>query len=242
MKTPGHIAVIMDGNGRWAKRRGVPRTLGHREGAETLKKITRYCKNIGVGYLTVYAFSTENWKRPGDEVAGIIRLLRFYINTFDKDPERDKIRVRFIGDIGKLDEDVKRDFASIVTRTRDNRDAITLTIAFNYGGRDEIVRAARAAAGLAAEGRLAPGDIDENVFADLLDTGGIPDPDLLIRTGAETRISNFLLWQAAYAELLFTDTLWPDFDEKDIDEAIRVYNGRQRRFGAVPPEGAGEAR
>ena len=230
-KVPSHVAIIMDGNGRWAKRRGIPRTLGHREGAETLKRIARYCKNIGVGYLTVYALSTENWNRPADEVMGIIRLLRHYIRTFDKDPERDRIRVRFIGDIGGLDEDVRREFASIVERTKNNPDALTLTIAFSYGGRDEIVRAARKAAALAAEGRLAPGDIDEKLFSGLLDTDGLPDPDLLIRAGAESRISNFLLWQCAYAELLFTDTLWPDFSERDIDDAIKEFNGRQRRFG-----------
>jgi len=227
----------MDGNGRWAVRRGLPRTLGHREGAETLKNIARHCRNIGVEYLTVYALSTENWKRPRDEIRGIIRLLRHYIGTFDKDPERDRIRVRFIGDIGALDENVRRDFASIVERTRDNPDALTLTIAFNYGGRDEIVRAARQAARLAGSGKITPDEIDENMFSGLLDTGGVPDPDLLIRAGAESRISNFLLWQVAYAELWFTDTLWLDFSEKDIDEVIRAYGGRNRRFGTVSPEG-----
>ena len=233
---PEHIAIIMDGNGRWAKKRGVPRTLGHREGAETLKRITRYCKNIGVGCLTVYAFSTENRNRPRDEVAGIIRLLRHYIGTFDKDPENNKIRIRFIGDAALLDEDIRNDFASLSERTKDNKDAITLTIAFNYGGRDEIVRAAKKAAVLAAEGRLDINGLDEAVFAGLMDTAGLPDPDLLIRTGAEVRISNFLLWQAAYAELWFTDTLWPDFSESDVDEAIRAYNGRQRRFGKTPQQ------
>jgi len=234
---PAHVAIIMDGNGRWAKRRGIPRTLGHREGAETLKRIARYCKNIGIGYLTVYALSTENRNRPADEVQGIIRLLRHYINTFDRDPERDRIRVRFIGDIDGLAEDVRRDFASIAERTRDNPDALTLTIAFNYGGRDEIVRAARKAAGLAAGGKLAPEEIDEGMLTSLLDTDGLPDPDLLIRAGAESRISNFLLWQLAYTELVFTDTLWPDFSERDVDDAIAAFRQRQRRFGAIAPEG-----
>ena len=230
---PAHIAVIMDGNGRWAKRRGVPRTLGHREGAETLKRITRYCKNIGVGYLTVYAFSTENWKRPEDEVRGIVRLLKHYINTFDSDPERDKIRVRFIGDVGILDADIQRSFAAITERTQGNPDAITLTIAYNYGGRDEIVRAARKAAELAARGELDPKALDEAMFSGMLDTRGMPDPDLLIRAGAEKRVSNFLLWQNAYSEMYFTDTLWPDFKEADIDAAVGEFNSRQRRFGAV---------
>ena len=228
---PSHIAIIMDGNGRWAKRRGFPRTLGHREGAETLKAITRYCRNIGVENLTVFALSTENWNRPYDEITGIIRLLRHYINTFDSDPERDLIRVRFIGDAGRLDGDVQRDFSSITERTRDNAGAINLTIAFNYGGRDELVRAARKAAALAADGLIKPGDIDEKTFSGMLDTAGLPDPDLLIRTGAESRISNFMLWQAAYAELWFTDVLWPDFVEADIDAAVAFYRSRERRFG-----------
>ena len=239
-RVPAHIAIIMDGNGRWAKRRGMPRTFGHREGSETLKRITRYCKNIGVGYLTVYALSTENRNRPRDEIQGIIRLLRHYIDTFDEDPERDKIRVRFIGNTDMLDEDLKRDFTSIRDRTMNNPDAITLIIAFNYGGRDEILRAVKRAAAMSANGELKPGDLDEEAFAALLDTEGIPDPDLIIRTGAEIRISNFLLWQAAYAEFWFTDTLWPDFGEKDIDAAILAYNARQRRFGKSAPEGAGE--
>jgi len=234
---PAHIAIIMDGNGRWARRRGMPRAAGHREGAETLKKITRYCKNIGIAYLTVYALSTENLNRPADEVSGIIRLLRHYIRTFDRDPERDRIRVRFIGDADRLGDEIKRDFSSIIQRTENNADAINLTIAFNYGGRDEIVRAARKAAALAARGELDPELISEGMFSAMLDTAGLPDPDLLIRSGAELRVSNFLLWQAAYSELWFTDTLWPDFGESDVDAAIEAYRGRKRRFGAAGPEG-----
>lgn len=234
---PAHIAIIMDGNGRWARRRGMPRAAGHREGAETLKKITRYCKNIGIAYLTVYALSTENLNRPADEVSGIIRLLRHYIRTFDRDPERDRIRVRFIGDADRLGDEIKRDFSSIIKRTENNADAINLTIAFNYGGRDEIVRAARKAAALAARGELDPELISEGMFSAMLDTAGLPDPDLLIRSGAELRVSNFLLWQAAYSELWFTDTLWPDFGESDVDAAIEAYRGRKRRFGAAGPEG-----
>ena len=234
---PAHIAIIMDGNGRWARMRGAPRAAGHREGAETLKRITRHCKDIGIRYLTVYALSTENLKRPADEVSGIVRLLRHYIRTFDRDPERDRIRVRFIGDADRLGGDIRREFTSIERRTENNADAINLTIAFNYGGRDEIVRAARKAAELAVNGDLSPESISEGVFASLLDTAGIPDPDLLIRSGAELRISNFLLWQSAYAELWFTDTLWPDFGEKDVDAAIDAYRGRRRRFGSAGPEG-----
>jgi len=234
---PRHVAIIMDGNGRWAKRRGLPRTYGHREGAETLKRITRHCKKIGVEYLTVYAFSTENRNRPQDEITAITNLLRKYINSFDSDPERDNIRVRFIGDIDRLAPEIVRDFRSITERTRHNADAITIVIAFNYGGRDEIVRAARKAAELAAEGKLRPSDLDERSFSRLLDTEGLPEPDLLIRAGAETRLSNFLIWQSAYSELWFTDVLWPDFDEEEIDRAVRWYRGRQRKFGRVSPEG-----
>jgi undecaprenyl diphosphate synthase len=237
---PRHIAIIMDGNGRWAKKRGMPRTYGHRAGAETLKRITAYCKKIGVEYLTVYAFSTENRHRPSDEVSSIKSLLRQYVRTFDRDPDRDRIRVRFIGDIGGLEPEIIGDFKSIEERTKDNRDAITIIIAFNYGGRDEIVRAARKAAALASSGDLSPDALDEGAFSRLLDTGGLPDPDLLIRSGAETRISNFLIWQAAYAELWFTDTLWPDFGENDIDMAVRSFHSRQRRYGKISPEGGEE--
>jgi undecaprenyl diphosphate synthase len=230
----------MDGNGRWAQKRGLPRAAGHREGAETLKRVTRYCKSIGIGYLTVYALSTENLNRPADEVSGIVRLLRHYIRTFDRDPERDMIRVRFIGDADKFGKDIKRDFLSIAKRTENNMDAINLTIAFNYGGRDEITRAARKAASLAARGGLDPESITEGYVSSLLDTAGMPDPDLLIRAGAEFRISNFLLWQAAYSEFWFTDTLWPDFGESDIDAALDAYRGRLRRFGKSDPEGGNE--
>ena len=237
---PAHIAIIMDGNGRWAKKRGLPRTLGHREGAETLKRISRYCNNIGISYLTVYAFSTENWKRPAEEVSGIVRLLRHYIGTFDSDPERDRLRIRFIGDIESLEGDIKKDFASITERTKDNMNALTLTIAYNYGGRDEIIRAVKKAAVLAVNGRLESERLSEADFSGMLDTAGLPDPDLIIRSGGESRISNFLLWQSAYSELWFTDTLWPDFNERDIDDAIVAYRGRQRRYGGARPGTGGE--
>jgi undecaprenyl diphosphate synthase len=236
---PAHIAIIMDGNGRWASHRGFPRYAGHREGAETLKRITRYCKNIGIAYLTVYALSTENFSRPADEITGIMRLFRHYVKTFDKDPERGSIRVRFIGNANGLDSDLREGFVRIVKNTENNADAINLTIAINYGGRDEIVRAAQRASKLVENGELRADGIDESLFSSLLDTGGIPDPDLIIRAGAEYRVSNFLLWQAAYSEFWFTDTLWPDFSENDIDEAVKIYRQRQRRFGSLAEDRGG---
>ncbi|MDR1060284.1 MAG: di-trans,poly-cis-decaprenylcistransferase [Clostridiales bacterium] len=234
---PPHIAIIMDGNGRWAKRRALPRSLGHRAGAETLKRITRHCKNIGVSYLTVYAFSTENWNRPKAEVQGIVALLADYMATFDQDPENGSIRVRYIGDISAFGEELAEGLGRIAEKTRLNADAITLTIALNYGGRAAIAAAAREAAAQAASGAMDPGELDVAGFGRLLNPDGIPDPDLLIRPGAEKRISNFLLWELAYAELWFTDVLWPDISERDIDEAIESYGKRQRRFGGLANDG-----
>jgi undecaprenyl diphosphate synthase len=233
---PRHIAIIMDGNGRWAKARSLPRVLGHKQGAEVLKNITRYCKNIGVEYLTVYAFSTENWKRPPDEVTGIMGLLKNYMDTFDHDPESGRIRVRFIGDMDGMEQSVLDDFKRIEKKSAGNTDAINLTIAFNYGGRREIVAAAAEAARKVKSGDILADDIDEELFSKLLYTVGMPDPDLLIKPGAEKRISNFLLWQLAYAEMWFTDVLWPDFSEKHIDEAILSFQSRQRRFGGSGEE------
>ena len=230
---PRHVAIIMDGNGRWAQRRSLPRSLGHREGAETLKKTARYLKKLGVQYLTVYAFSTENWTRPKEEVNSIIGLMRNYIAAFDRDPENDQIRVRFIGNIEALEPSIQKSFHDIELKTRDNEDAIVLTIAFNYGGRSDIARAAREAAKLATAGLIKPEDIDEDMFSLLLNVDGVPDPDLLIRSGAEKRVSNFLLWEIAYSEMWFTDTLWPDFSDKDIDNALAAYRKRRRKFGGV---------
>ena len=230
---PNHVAIIMDGNGRWAQKKALPRTVGHKEGAETLKRITRYCKNIGIRYLTVYAFSTENWKRPQDEVSGILRLLRHYIDTFDSDPENNRIRMRFIGDIEALDEELQNSFRQISERTKDNEDAITLTIAFNYGGRNEIVKAAQKAVLHVKSGELEPEQLTEDRFAGFMSSAGIPYPDLLIRPGGEIRISNFLLWELAYSELWFTDVLWPDFGDIDIDNAVIAYQKRQRRYGGI---------
>ena len=228
---PRHIGIIMDGNGRWAKKRGLPRTAGHAAGAETFRRVATYCKNIGVEYLTVYAFSTENWKRPPEEVAAIMGLLEKYLGEAIEKMERDGIRLKFFGDTSVLSDQLR----SLIRET----DGITAhlgktfqaNVCVNYGGRDEIVRAARAWAERVRAGEDEP--LTEDAFAALLDSSGIPDPELLIRPGGEKRISNFLLWQSAYSELVFTDTLWPDFGEADIDAAIAEYRQRQRRFGGL---------
>ena len=228
---PRHIGIIMDGNGRWAKKRGLPRTAGHAAGAETFRRVATYCKNIGVEYLTVYAFSTENWKRPPEEVAAIMGLLEKYLGEAIEKMERDGIRLKFFGDTSVLSDQLR----SLIHET----DGITAhlgktfqaNVCVNYGGRDEIVRAARAWAERVRAGEDEP--LNEDAFAALLDSSGIPDPELLIRPGGEKRLSNFLLWQSAYSELVFTDTLWPDFGEADIDAAIAEYRQRQRRFGGL---------
>ena len=228
---PRHIAIIMDGNGRWAKKRGLPRTAGHAAGAETFRRVATYCKNIGVEYLTVYAFSTENWKRPPEEVAAIMGLLEKYLGEAIEKMERDGIRLKFFGDTSVLSDKLR----SLIRET----DGITAhlgktfqaNVCVNYGGRDEIVRAASAWAERVKSGESAA--LDESAFSALLDSAGIPDPELLIRPGGEKRISNFLLWQSAYTELIFTETLWPDFGEKDIDAAIAEFQHRSRRFGGI---------
>ncbi len=230
IKLPRHIAIIMDGNGRWAKNRGLSRSAGHVEGAEAFRRIALYCKEIGIEYLTVYAFSTENWNRPKEEVAGILRLLEKHLLEELQRLEKDQRRVKILGDISVLSPRLQK-----LCRECEERSSIysqgQVNICLNYGGRDEIVRAARA---WAAEG--CP-EIDEKGFGNYLYSAGIPDPDLLIRPGGEQRISNFLLWQLAYTEFYFTDTLWPDFDKQHIDEAIRAYSARQRRFGDVSAKG-----
>ena len=227
---PRHIAIIMDGNGRWAKKRGMPRTAGHAVGAETFRTVATYCKDVGIDYLTVYAFSTENWKRPKEEVDAIMGLLEKYLGESIEKMERDHIRLKFFGDTTVLSPKLQ----ALIART----DAITATltgfqanVCLNYGGRDEIVRAARAYAEQVKNG--APNDIDEARFGDLLYSAGIPDPELIIRPGGEQRTSNFLMWQSAYSEFYFTDTLWPDFGPKEINAAIAAYQQRDRRFGGV---------
>ena len=227
---PRHIAIIMDGNGRWAKKRGLPRTAGHAAGAETFRSIATYCKNLGVRYLTVYAFSTENWKRPQEEVDAIMGLLEKYLGEAIEKMERDDIRLHFFGDTSVLSPR----FLEKIARTDEistHLHGFQANVCLNYGGRDEILRAARRYAQSVADG--AENTLDEAGFSALLDSAGIPDPDLLIRPGGEQRLSNFLLWQCAYSELVFTNTLWPDFTPAEIDRAIAVYQKRERRFGAI---------
>ena len=227
---PRHIAIIMDGNGRWAKKRGMPRTAGHAAGAETFRRVATYCKDIGVQYLTVYAFSTENWKRPKEEVDAIMGLLEQYLGEAIEKMERDGIRLRFFGDTSVLSPKLH----GLIHETDEITEHIAgfqANVCVNYGGRDEIVRAAKNWAERVKNGETS--ELTEERFGDLLYSSGIPDPDLLIRPGGELRISNFLLWQCAYAEFYFTDTLWPDFDGREIDRAIAAYQGRERRYGGL---------
>lgn len=228
---PRHIAIILDGNGRWAKKRGMPRTAGHAAGAETFRQIATYCKNIGVEYLTVYAFSTENWKRPEGEVGTIMKLLDKYLREAIATMERDKIKMKVLGDVSALSPELQEEIAR-TNEISSHYDGFQANICLNYGGRDEIVRAARRYAEDYAAGK-ANGELTEDEFASYLYSSGIPDPDLLIRPGGEVRISNFLLWQCAYSEFYFTDVLWPDFTPDELEKAIAVFNARDRRFGGV---------
>ena len=228
---PRHIAIILDGNGRWAKKRGLPRTAGHAAGAETFRRIATYCKNIGVDYLTVYAFSTENWKRPPEEVGTIMKLLDKYLKEAIATMERDKIKMRVLGDAAALSPELQAEIA----RTNEisaHYDGFQANICLNYGGRDEIVHAARRYAEDYAAGR-ARGELTEEGFGAYLYSAGIPNPDLLIRPGGEMRISNFLLWQCAYSEFYFTDVLWPDFTADELERAIAEFQRRDRRYGGV---------
>lgn len=229
---PEHIAIILDGNGRWARKRGMPRTAGHAIGAETFRRVATYCRDIGVKYLTAYAFSTENWRRPPEEVAEIWRLLREYLDETYERMERDRVKVRILGGREEMPEDVRELLAKIDEKSR-HIDGITLCLCINYGSRDEITRAARLLAEDAAAGRISPAEITEDSIASRLYSAGVPDPDLIIRPSGEVRLSNFLLWQCAYSELYFTDTLWPDFGEEEIDRAVAEYNRRDRRYGGV---------
>ena len=230
LKVPAHIAIIMDGNGRWAKKRGMPRTFGHSQGAKVVEQILEDADHIGVKYLTVYAFSTENWSRPQTEVKALMNLLRRYMKTSLAKCAKNNVRVRVIGDKSMLDQDLQDSIADLERDTAANT-GIGFQIAINYGGRDEIVRAVRRAAekGLLND----PGRIDESLLNDCLDTAGIPDPDLLIRTCGEQRISNFLLWQTAYSELYFCDAAWPDFNKAELEKAIDAFNNRERRYGGL---------
>ena len=231
---PRHIAIIMDGNGRWATSRGLPRTAGHKAGAETFRRIATYCKNIGVQYLTVYAFSTENWKRSADEVGAIMGLLKRYLLEAVDTMERDHIRLRFFGDMTPIAPELR----ALAHRTDEISGQLPpgdfqANVCLNYGGRDEILRAARRFAADCAAGKRQPEDLTDALFSTYMDSAGIPDPELIIRSSGELRLSNFLLWQCAYSEFYVTDVLWPDFDEAALDRAISAYQGRDRRFGGV---------
>ena len=230
-RLPRHIGIIMDGNGRWAKNRGLPRSAGHKPGADTFGRIAKHCRELGIPYLTVYAFSTENWKRPADEVDAIMGLLRQYLRETFKHQE-ENARLQFLGDRTPLAPDI-REMIDKAERGSEGNTGIHLNVALNYGGRDEIVHAARSLARRCVAGELSPEEIDEQRFSDSLYTAGQPDPDLIIRPSGEFRTSNFLPWQAAYAELVFMDVLWPDFTPAHLDEAILQYLHRSRRFGGL---------
>lgn len=231
-RIPRHVAIIMDGNGRWAKKRGLPRTAGHKVGAEAFRTIANYAKSIGLQYLTVYAFSTENWKRPQEEVSTIMGLLEKYLMELLRDLDKNQVRFSFFGDLSPLSPTLRQEAVQLMERSR-QYEGVQVNFCINYGGRDEILRAARAYAAKCAAGEARPEDLTEAQFSGLLWSAGVPDPDLVIRPSGEQRISNFLLWQSAYAEYYFTDTLWPDFGPKDLDMAIEAYNKRNRRFGGV---------
>ncbi len=231
-RLPQHIAIIMDGNGRWATSKGLPRTAGHRVGSETFRKIATYCNNIGIRHLTVYAFSTENWKRPKEEVDTIMSLLKQYLLEACEKIVADNISLKIVGDTSRLSQEL----LDIIKKTDElslTSTGLKVNVCINYGGRDEIVHAAKVLAHRVAEGTLAPDAITENMLSDALYTAPTPDPDLIIRPSGEIRTSNFLLWQSAYAEYYFTDVLWPDFDESELDRAIVSYQSRSRRFGGV---------
>ena len=231
-KVPVHVAIIMDGNGRWAKARGLPRIAGHKRGAEAVRRSVNGAAELGIEYLTLYGFSSENWKRPASEVDDLMGLLRLYLINEIADLDRNGVRLRVIGQLNRLHPDIVRLIDEAVRQTAGNR-KLNLTVALSYGGRAEIADAARQIAEEVRAGWLEPVAVDETVFARHLLTNGIPDPDLLIRTSGEKRISNFLLWQCAYAELVFLDRLWPDFTRDDLEYAIREYHGRDRRYGAA---------
>ena len=229
---PRHVAIIMDGNGRWAKRRGLPRTAGHAAGAETFRTIATYCKDIGLEYLTVYAFSTENWKRPAEEVSAIMGLLKKYLLEAIGKMEKDRVKMKFLGDLTPLNDELK----ALCRRTEEistHYEGCQVNICLNYGGRDEIVRAAQALAAECAAGKRRAEEITEADLSAHLYTAGLPDPDLVIRPSGELRLSNFLPWQSAYAEFYFTPVLWPDFTREELNKALAAYQSRSRRFGGV---------
>lgn len=228
---PKHIAIIMDGNRRWAKNKGLDAKIGHKEGAKTLEKIVRYANNIGLKYITVYAFSTENWKRTEDEVGALMLLLQNYLDDYSKRADTENIKVKVLGDITSLPQGMQKSIKNCMERTENNT-GVTFNIALNYGGRDEIIRAVKKIAKDVKEGKITEDEITEEIVSNSLYTAGQPDPDLLIRTSGELRTSNFLPWQIVYSEFVFVEKNWPDFEEKDLDEAILIYQKRNRKFGA----------
>ncbi len=228
---PAHVAIIMDGNGRWAKARGLPRIAGHRKGAEAVRRTVEAARALGVGYVTLFSFSSENWARPLSEVTELMSLLRFYLRSEIAELHKSGVRLRVVGDRSRLSPDIIQLVESGEATTADNK-VLTLVLALSYGSRQELVDAARSLARQAAAGALRPEDIDESRVSAALWTAGIPDPDLVIRTSGEQRLSNFLLWQSAYAELVFIDRLWPDFTRPDLEDAIQEFHRRERRYGA----------
>ena len=235
MNMPRHVAIILDGNGRWAKAKGMPRNYGHAQGSKNVERICEEAWRMGIKYLTVYAFSTENWNRPKDEVDALMKLLRNYMKTCLKTAAKNDMKIRVIGDITRLDEDIRSRIEELEESTKDNG-GLNFQIATNYGSRDEITRAVRRIAADCRDGRLAAEEIDEQVIDRYLDTHDIPDPDLLIRTSGEQRLSNYLLWQLAYTEFYFTDVPWPDFTKEELLKAVEQYNARDRRYGGVKEE------
>lgn len=232
LKIPAHVALILDGNGRWAKKRGLPRQMGHKKGCETVEQIVEDAARLGIRYLTVYGFSTENWKRPEDEVSALMQLFRYYTKRLLKIAMESNVRVKMIGERSRFAPDIVEGINRLEEETKDNT-GLTFVIAVNYGSRDEITRAVKRIVKDAKEGKIAEEELTEQKIASYLDTAGIPDPDLLIRTSGELRLSNYLLWQLAYSELYVTDCLWPDFNKEELLEAIRQYNRRERRFGGL---------
>lgn len=235
LKIPNHVAIILDGNGRWAKSKGMPRNYGHVQGAKTVEVICEEAYRMGIQYLTVYAFSTENWSRPQDEVDALMKLLRNYMKTCLTTAKKNRMCVRVIGDKTRLDEDIRTRIEELEEATKDN-DGLHFQIAINYGGRDEIVRAVKKLAEKVEGGTIKAEEISEQLISDTLDTKGIPDPDLLIRTCNEQRISNFLLWQLAYTEFYFTPVAWPDFSKEELIKAVEAYNHRNRKYGGIKEE------
>ncbi len=235
LRMPRHVAIILDGNGRWARAKGMPRNYGHVQGAKTVETICEEAYRMGIQYLTVYAFSTENWNRPQDEVDALMKLLRSYMKTCLKTAEKNRMCVKVLGEKSRLDEDIRSRILELEEATKNN-DGLHFQIAINYGGRDEIVRAVKKLAGRREAGTLKPEEISEQLLNEALDTAGLPEPDLLIRTCNEQRISNFLLWQLAYTELYFTPVAWPDFTKDELIKAVEAYNHRDRKYGGIKPE------